>query len=294
MALSDPRIVYGVHSITPYSRTTGMPYGILKVIGSCKLELSSAVEELFGGSSKFSWAAESKTISTNIAAKVKAYPGFLFQLFLGASVTDSGVDATGTLTALTNKLGTTCQSATIGISTVTITPSTGAADLKFTKYVVIVTSASTVNVYGMSDIDFARGTAGSYQADTLKLLATNVTITTGATTDLAGWGIRFTGGSGTIGMTTNDTATFEVKPPSTSSSLIIVGGATATFPNFGALMLAQKRSTGEIFEVDAHKCVGIGLPIAFDETAFSMPELKMTCAYDSTLDRVFTIRHILP
>ena len=52
--------------------------------------------------------------------------------------------------------------------------------------------------------------------------------------------------------------------------------------------------TGEMFEIDAHNCVGSGLPISMEEQAFSQPELKMTCLYDSSLDRVFTIRHILP
>ena len=107
-------------------------------------------------------------------------------------------------------------------------------------------------------------------------------------------GLELTGGAGTIGMTVADTATFEVNPPSTKSSSIVVGKSTDTFPAFGALLLSQKRSTGEMFEIDAHNCVGGGLQISFEENAFSQPELKMTCLYDSSLDRVFTIRHILP
>jgi hypothetical protein len=95
MALGNPRIIFGVHSISPYNRTTKMPYGILKVIGSANLALTSDIEQLFAGSNKFAWAAEAKTVNAELTAKVKAYPGFLFELFLGATVTDSGVDSSG-------------------------------------------------------------------------------------------------------------------------------------------------------------------------------------------------------
>ncbi len=61
--LSAPRILYGVHSISPYSRTDGTPYGILKVIGSANLALTSALEQLYAGSNKFAWAAENKTVN---------------------------------------------------------------------------------------------------------------------------------------------------------------------------------------------------------------------------------------
>lgn len=86
MALTENRILYGVHSITPFSRgntalAKGLPYGILKVIGSGSLSLSSDIEQLFAGSNKFAWAAESKPVSAELAAKVKAYPGFLLNCF---------------------------------------------------------------------------------------------------------------------------------------------------------------------------------------------------------------------
>lgn len=295
MSLSDPRIVYGVHSISPYNRSTKLPYGILKVIGSANLALNSDLEQLFAGSNKFAWAAENKTVSTELKAKVKAYPGFLFSLFLGATVTDASADTAGTVSVLTNQNGTSLKSATTGIASVGV-KSASKANLKFGKYILKVLSATTVGVYLLSDIDISRGTSVSFTDDTLALTLVGgvVTITSATGTDIADLGLTLTGGSGTIGMTIGDTASFEVLPPSTKSSSIVVGQSTDTFPNFGALLLSQKRATGEMFEIDAHNCVGGGLPINFDENAFSQPELKMTCLYDSTLNRVFTIRHILP
>lgn len=293
MALSDPRIIYGIHSISPYNRTTKLPYGILKVIGSANLALNSDLERLFAGSNKFAWAAENKTVSAELTAKVKAYPGFLFSLFLGATVTDTGTDTAGTVSTLTNANGSTCKSATTGIASIAV-KAAQKANLKFGKYVLKVLTSTTVGVYSVSDIDITRGTDVVITDDTMLLTITIATITTGGTIAMDDLGLELTGGSGTIGMTVGDTATFEVLPPSTKSSAIVVGQSTDTFPAFGALLLAQKRATGEMFEIDAHNCVGGGLPINLEENAFSQPELKMACLYDSTLNRVFTIRHILP
>ena len=292
MGLADPRILYGIHSISPYQRSDGLPYGILKVIGSANLALSSDLEQLFAGSNKFAWAAENKTVSTELTAKVKAYPGFLFSLFLGATVTDAGVDTAGTASTAANKKGTSLVSA-VGITTVTV-KAAQKANLKFGKYVLKVLTATTLGVYLLSDIDISRGTDAVYVDDTLQLTLATVTIVAATGTDIDSLGLTITGGAGPVAMTVGDTATFEILPPSTKSSSIIVGKSTDTFPAFGALLLAQKRATGEMFEIDAHNCTGGGLPINMEENAFSQPELKMTCLYDSSLDRVFTIRHILP
>lgn len=291
MALSDPRIIYGVHSISPYSRTDGIPYGILKVIGSANLALQSDLEELYAGSNKFAWAAENKTVKAELSAKVKAYPGFLFSLFLGATVTDAGVDTSGTISTLTAKNGSSMTAAT-GLASVGVLVASK-ANLKFGKYVIKATGAAAFTIYLLSDIDALRGTDISYTSDSLDV-ATVTGVATGANSDVASLGLRFVGGASATAFVTGDTATFEVLPLSTKSTNIVVGKSTDTFPAFGALLLAQKRATGEMFEIDAHNCVGGGLPMSLDENAFSQPELKMSCLYDSTLDRVFTIRHILP
>lgn len=292
MALGNPRILYGVHSITPYNRSSKMPYGILKVIGSANISLASDLEQLFGGSSKYAWAAESKTVSTELTAKVKAYPGFLFELFLGATVTDTGVDTAGATTALTDQLGGSIVDATTGIASVSVLAASK-ANLKFGKYTIKATSTTAFKVYLQSDIDITRGTDAAYVDDTLEISGPH-TITSATDTDIAALGLRFAGGSGTIGVTVGDTATFEVLPPSTASTAIVVGKSTDTMPNFGALLLSQTRATGEMFEMDAHNCIGAGLPISFEEQAFSQPELKLTCLYDSSLNRVFSIRHVQP
>ena len=293
MGLSQDRILYGIHSMSPRNRATKLPYGILKVIGSCNLALTSDLEQLYAGSNKFAWAAESKTTKTDLAAKVKAYPGFLFSLFLGASVTDNAADAAGTISTPVNALGTSIIKPTTGIATIAV-KAAQKANLKYGQYVIKALTANTLGIYLMSDIDSNRGTAASYADDSLKLTLATVTIVTVTGTDIDSLGMTITGGSSATAFTIGDTAYFQVSPPSSKSTDIIVGASGATMPDFENIMYAQKRATGEMFEIIAHNCVGTGLPISLEEMAFSQAELKMTCLYDSGLNRVFTIRDIQP
>lgn len=293
MSLGDPRILFGVHSISPYSRTDGMPYGILKVLAGGTLSLQAPIEQLYGGSNKFSWAAESKTIASDMSVKVKAYPGFLFQIFLGASVTDNSAETGGSVTTLTNFKGTTAKSATIGIASIAV-KSGSETDVKFGRFVVKVVSATTVDVYLLSDVDIDRGTDGTYQSDLLKITATPLTIVTATAVTIPNFGLELTGGSGTIGMTVGDTASFQSRPINTGSSDIVVGANPTTLPAFSAVMLAQRRADGSMFEITAYNMIGSGLPIAMDEFAFSQTEIKMTLLYDSSKNKVFDIRSIVP
>ena len=286
MSLAQPRIFYGIHSIAPKRRTDGLPYGILKVIGSCSLALSADLELLYAGSNKAPWAAESKTLSTEISAKVKAYPGFLFELFLGATVTDNAADSAGSIEVFANKYGSTVKDAVNGISAVGVIPTTGAANLKFGKYVLKATDTDTVKIYLLSDVDIKRGTDATYVDDTLEVGSVDIS---SATNDVAALGLRFTK-TGTPAFTVGDTATFEVRTPSSKSSKISVGSSSSTFPAFAMIMMGQKRSTNEFVEIEAHQVIANGLPMAFEENAFSQPEVKMQCLYDATEDEIFEIR----
>ena len=292
MSLSDPRIIFGVHSVSPYSRTTGEFYGIMRVLGGYSISLSGELVKLNGGSNKYPWAIEDGLITAAMSLKVSEYPDFLFELFLGKAPTSVGVDSAGTVSAVTNKNGTSIVAAT-GLASVSVIPTTGAANLKFGKYVLKYASATTLNVYVSSNIDFARGTDEDYDSDVL-LTQVSGTITTGGNTDLATLGLRLVGGAGTIAFTAGDTATFEVLPPSTKSMSVDVGSNSDVFPEFGAIVMAKKRGNLEMFEIDAVRCKGVGLPLGLEQNAFSSAEIKVECFYDSTLDKVLSIRHVSP
>lgn len=293
MSLSQPRAIFGVHSITPFSRTTGEPYGTAKVIGEASIGLSGELIKLMGGSNKYPWAVEDGAINAEISLKIREYPNFLFELFLGKAPTTAGVDTAGTTSALTDKFGTSVVDATTGIASVSVLTASK-ANLKFGRYLVKAASSTTIDIYALSDIDFARGTDATFVNDTLKITSSALTITSGSNTDVAAFGLRFTGGSGTIGMTAGDTATFEVLPPSDSSADVKVGGSADTYPEFSLLLVAQKQGSGHMTEIEVFRAKGIGAPIGFTEKAFSEAEIKVEAFYDSVQDGVFRMRDLYP
>ena len=294
MALSNPRSIFGVHSVTPYNVSTGEFYGTMKVLQSSSLSLSGELINLNGGSSKYPWAVEDGLITSELSLSFSQYDDFLFELMLGKAPTSNAAEATGSVTALTNKNGTSVVEATTGIASVGVT-SGDSADLKFTKYVVKVTNAASdeVTVYAASDVDFQRGTDGSYTSDLLDI-GTAIIPGTGGTVALADYGIEFTGGSGTIAMIDGDTAEFSVRPPNTESMDVVIGGAGDVFPEWGAIVMAQKRGTGEMFEIDLYRVKAVGLPIGFTTNEWSNAEITAQAFYDSTRNGVMSIRHIIP
>lgn len=293
MALSNPRIIYGVHEFTPYSRTDGTFYGTLRVLESSSLNLKGALNKQTGGSQRYPWDIADGLITAELALQIKEYPDFVFQLFLGKKPTDVNASSTGTVSTLTNKLNATVKQATTGIASITA-KSGSEADLKFGKYVVVAASSTTVNIYCSTDVDFQRNTPEVYVDDTLKITNSALTVTSGSTTDVTGFGLTINGGSGTIGMTTGDTAIFEVLPKHSGAMQVNVGSTTDVFPEFGAVMIAEQKASGEMFDVEAYRCKAIGLPVGLKAKAYSDAQVTAECFYDSVQDAVLRFRHVKP
>ena len=289
MALSTNRIVYGIHSMAPVSRVDGLPFGILKVLSGGTITFAAETEKLFGGSNKFAWASESKTIDSTFTSSVKSMPDFLFELYLGASATQTAASATGTLIAgLANKQGTSVLDAVTGIASIGI-KSGSEADLKDTGYVIKAASATTVDVYATSDIAFDKGTDLEYQDDLLKITASPLTIVASTAVEIPNTGLELTGGSGTIGMTADDTATARSAAAHGGISEITIGKNTTNFPEHKIVALGAKRADGSLFEIEMFKAVGAGFPIALEETVYSIPELTIDLLYDECKNAIAKI-----
>lgn len=292
MSFGYNRINYGIHSICPFRITDNMPYGILKVLGGGTMTLSSEFEELFGGSNKYAWAVESKTISSEWTATVKSMPDFMFELFLGATVTTTAASATGTVGDFANVLNSSVLEATTGIATVTA-KSGSEEDLKDGIYIVKAVTSTTVDIYALTDIEFKKLGATndlSYLNEDLKINATPLTIVASTATEIVGLGVELNGGSGTIGMTVDDTARFSVRSAHDGVSEISIGSASTIFPEHRQLCLGQKRANGDTFEMELYRVVGSGMPIPFEEQTFAIPELAMKLVQDSVNDTVAVIR----
>lgn len=291
MSLSTDFIAYGIHSLVPYQRADKLPYGIFKILGGGTISLSAEYEDLFGGTNKYAWASEAKTISAEFSATVKSMPDFLFEIFLGATVNTTAASATGTVDQFQNESGVSMVDASTGIATATV-KSGSDADLKTATYVVKYVSATTVDVYAMTDVEFDQGTDISFLDDALKITASPLTITASTAVEIPDTGVELTGGSGTIAIVAGASASFRVTSGHAGISEIIIGKQSASFPEHGQLAVAAKRSNGDMLEIDMHKCVGAGFPIALEETTFSIPELTIKLLFDSQLNRIATFRKI--
>lgn len=291
MALSDARAFFGVHSFSPYNRDTGEFYGILKVLGSSSLNFSGEVIPLNGGSNKYPWAIEDGLITAEIALTFREYPDFVFELFLGKAVTPVSAEASGNASTLTNKNGTSLQDATTGVASVSV-KSGSKADLKFARYVVKAASSTTVDVYASSDQDFNRGTNDEFESDLLKITASPLTITASTPVTIPDHGLELTGGSRTIGMTTGDTATFEVRPINSGGRTVRIGGSADVFPEFGAVVVGKQRGNGQMVEFDLFRCKAVGLPVGLEENAWSEAQVTAQAFYDSAKNGVYDMRWV--
>ena len=282
------RNIFGIHSVAPYRPSDGLPYGILKVLGGANLELTGETEDLFGGSSKFAYASEQTQIGASMTMNVKTFPDFMMELLLGGTTTAISAAANGEVRNLANKNGTSVSDATTGVASVGI-KSGDEADAKFGRYVIIAKTATDLSVYLLTDIDFNRGTNVTYSSDGL-LVADDITVPdAGGTVDLGDYGLEITGGSGTVAMTVGDSAVFDVLPAHTGGSEILIGSENASFPEFGAFIVAQKRSNGEIFQIEAFKCVGSGMPFPLQEKTWMISDLTVKMLRDETADAVMKV-----
>jgi hypothetical protein len=291
MALSAPRSLFGIHSVSPYSRSDGSFYGELRVLESSSLSLSGETIDLLGGSNKFPWESADGSITAEMSLSFSEYPDFVFTLFLGNAPTTSAAEAGGSISTATNVKGTSVISAANGISGVAAT-SGDEADLKFGKYIIIATAAQTFDLYLGSDADIGRGTDGDYLTDSLKV-ASGLDVSSTSAVD-AIFGLTFTK-VGTPAFTIGDSAEFYVKPINTSSMDVTIGNqANQSFPNFGALIMGQKKGDGEMLEIDAFNCKAVGMPINFSRNSFSAAEVTVKMLYDSAKDGVFKVRWVQP
>lgn len=291
MALSAPRIVYGIHSATFYNPKTQEKYGTVRVLGNGTFSMEGETTELRGGSSKFPWSIQDGNINAKIDLNTKEYPDFMMELFLGKAPTHVASDAAGSVNGFLNALGTSVKDAATGVVSIAVLPASK-ENLKFTKYLLKATDATHVDIYAVSNIDFSRGTVLDFENDLLKITAAPLAIVTGAN-DIAGLGLTLTG-SAAPAFVAGDTATFEVVPPHSGLSEVVVGGLSDVFPEFGVVLYTQQLGSQEMFEIDVFKCKAVGLNLGAQEKAFSETPISAKAFFDSAKGGICKIRAVKP
>ena len=279
--------IFGIHQITAYNTSTGLPYGSAQVIGSAELSSSGELIELNGGSSKYPFRVERGLITVEVTLTLKEYPPFLFNLLLGKEPTINAPEASGFVSTITNQNGDSVVDAVNGINSVSISTAT---DVKYSDYIIEVVTADTVNVYAYTNVDFSQGTDAQYIDGTLKINATPLTVTSGGATVIPDFGIQINGGSGTIGMTIGDTAKFSARSTNSGSTEVTIGSCSEVFTDFGLILVAQRASEGDMQILDIYKAVASGMPIAMTENAFSELQTTIKCFRDPIRDGVYSFR----
>ena len=285
---------FGIHSVSAYNRTTGLPYGELAIVGDCSVSFAASSVDLRGGSSLYPRATEITEIDSSVSCNVRSFPDWIMELWMaGTTTTTAAASTSGTISALSNVIGTSAYVATTGVATVELA-SGGIADLKTNYYRVVVASATTVNVYAGSDFQFTRGTDLYFDNDALKITTSALTVTTsGVATAIPGTGLQLTGGSGTIAMTVGDVFEFEVSEPHSGISDIDIGVPGNTFPEHGLWLFGKERGSGEKVLIDCYKaqCVS-GLTYNMSMADFSSTDATIKLLLDTSKNKVATIRFI--
>ena len=282
MATGSNKTIFGIHSITAYDINTKEIYGQSLITGNLSMNPNAEIIELNGGSSAFAWDTEQGQASSEVSLTLREIPNWFYKAMYGVDVTVNAAEAGGAISeALANANGTTVQ----GIAGVDSVAISTAGDVKSGKYTVVAASATTVDVYVSSNIDF--GGAVTFVDGANKVNATPLTITAGGNTTLAGFGIDLVGGAGPIAMTPGETAFFEVRGINNGSEKVTVGASGVVSPQFGLYAYAQKRGTGEIFNLDIFRCKAYGFPINLTEKEFAEFEVTLTMSYDCDRDGIF-------
>jgi hypothetical protein len=249
-----------------------------------------------GGGSKFVYESEPTYIKSDAAFTIKQFNKESYLYLADAAVTSGAAEPNGAVTTLTNEKGTSVKAATTGVAAVALTTS-AANELKTGDYTIVAASASTINVYCDSDVDFSGvftgGTAKRFNDDTLLLNAAPLSITTGGTTALSGFGIEFTGGSGTIGMTIGDSATFSVRAANVVNEVITIGADTTFFPAYSiSAYSVPKGMTGEVLSIYMPTAQVSGIDLNLKEYAFGTASPKIKVLQSQSENMVATIRRI--
>ena len=282
--LSNPNMIYGIHSVTPYDRVTRQPICMLRVLGEASLSLNAEFEELKGGSNMYSWDAEPKEIASEFSFACREYPIPMMEKLLAGIKSEYVPSTLGAIDDFENINGTVI-SATIGIATIAIVT---AADLKEGEYIFVATAPGTVNLYAMTNVDANSGVTLPLSDS---MLVDSYALSTNATVNISPLGLSFTCGSAPL-LKVNDSARFRIRKSNISGVKLIIGSSASSFSEFGCIIAGQKKSDGSLVYADIYKCRAAGMPISFKEKAYSEWSINIKVLYDSEKDGVFEYIHL--
>lgn len=288
--MSEPRTIFGVHSVLAYDLATRKPIARGRVVGEASFNAAGEVIPLNGGSSLFPWGNESGAIESEVAVTLREFPTGFYDVLFGTAATVRTAEASGSVDGFANVSGESVLDATTGIATVAAIAGKE-NNLKTTDILVEAVSPTTVDLYALTDVDFHQGEDVKVVNEKQKINTSPLTITgTAGETDINEIGIRLTGGSGTVAMTTGDTAIFSSRAINSGSDETVIGKAGAVPRTVGLVLSAQKKGSGEVFTIDVFKATGSGFPHPLTEKEWAESEITFQSTYDDDRGGVASIR----
>lgn len=279
----DPQLTsYGIHNVTFRDILDQTYWGQAKILGSVEPDLKQEIIPLRGGSSPLPWGAAPGEASGEIALTIRQYDKqilrFLKPWISGSETEDTDGESGGSVTTIINEKGTSMVDATTGIASIAVGT---AASLKPGNYKVVATGSATVDLY--VDTDVSGGL--EYQNSDLKINSSAITIPgTGGTVESTG--IEFTGGSGSIALTTGDIATFTVNPISTYLYTDYFGKTGACMREF-ELSIYSECVGGKVRRTTYPRCVAsASTPPMFLEKEWASMEASIQVLKPSSVDYV--------
>lgn len=264
---------FGAHNVTIYNPETGQPYkyGMLKVMGDVAWSNNIENVPLNGGSNPYAWEVGNGAASSEVTFTVRQFEPSMEQYMGGAVFTETAASTNGTISTPVNMEGTSVVNASTGIASLTLED---VDDLKAGDYIIKATAASTVSIYATTDIDFNRGTDIEFEDKETLLVKSGITVSgTGGTTDVAEIGVTITGGSGSVSLTTNDTAGFSVATPH-DKIYDFQYGVNGEYPEYvGLVFVSDKQPNGSYDRLVLPKVKCNGLNFALAEKNYAETEI---------------------
>ena len=264
MTLRKPSTIFGVQSICIYNPTTGRPYGVSKWLEQSNLEIGGETVKLMSGAYKQPIDAFTPDRNSTVSIVFSHFESWMCKPLLGTDAEILAQNSNVIIDDKENIQGTSLSGLTIGGS------STNSANAKFSKYIAIATGTDSINIYGLSDVDFNRGQAIDYQDDSLKLLANDITVTQTAT-EIASLGITVLKGSDDF--VADDSASFFVRPALDSGAISRISDI-ASVPNVGLFITAEKLNGNRLVAWEFPRVVCEGLTLNSPRQDFTKPELS--------------------
>jgi len=271
--MDQKRTSFGVASMVAINKTTGVPYGIIKIIQNAEATMDRESVDLFGGANPNPWEVEYGNVSSEISVTLAEFRPFLYRL-AGYDITSTvGTPSNGSVSSVTNLVGTTASGITVALST-------SLTDLKRGRYIIKATTgvANTVNVYATTDNDFRNGTALSFVDENLKISTAAIALST-AFAAIPKTSIKAKRSTGSL--TANDAGYFDVNTAN-EGVMKYSYGENPTPIEFELMLVSQKKGNKDYFIDHYPRARFSSVPGSMNAKEWTNASITIKTLYDST------------